>query len=274
MENSPLGRLPPEIRVMIFKEALTFGEVSYQRTWDNFQNSVGGKWNVYRDHHVKYSVEKSSALTENLGLTLACKGIRNECAYLLLEANTLHIRASDLQYNHTLDKVCERAQSAIKVIPEYFSSKHARFCINLDLGAVSLDRLHREGTEDWRARMNGSVSRIIKDVYPGKLAVVLSTGSIIDGCSWHSTKQERVSFPDRFELRIEKDSAGLRVLEEAIARKRQDMRGGHGTHEGVCTYDRRTFHGTEIELRTIMWIAMELMLTMQKAYYEAASLQA
>lgn len=97
MDNSPLRRLPPELHLRIFKEALTFNYVCYDflgggkhvKEWGVRPWRPGDKF--FGSSAYMYDMD-DPFLTEFLGLLLVCKQVRQESAGLVLEANTLHMR--------------------------------------------------------------------------------------------------------------------------------------------------------------------------------------
>lgn len=99
MDNSILRRLPPELRIHIFKEALTLGVVYHHlpdtTDWEDEELVTAGTWCVSQGECNFFSPRKYPPLADFLSLTLVCKQVRLESATLLLQANILHIGDSE-----------------------------------------------------------------------------------------------------------------------------------------------------------------------------------
>lgn len=107
MENSPFGRLPMELRLQIYKYALSFDSLDYRP--DVYQqkrtHSLGHFECPEQRSGSLWIVEKSSfhTLTSQLDLTLVCKQLREESASLVLETNSSRLHLATISRTYTSD---------------------------------------------------------------------------------------------------------------------------------------------------------------------------
>lgn len=163
MEKSPLGRLPPEIRLEIFEYVFT-----YERLACNFNY-----WSVARKGERKYR-----PLSKELGATLVCKQMRKETLHLPFSLNTLvcgnEVGDFDPYYEYwiapSLKRPCTWAYNALRRLTDVLSDS-TTLQLHLSIYPAMSDPGRKNDTE-W-VELSDTFAKLVSVLGPAKLAVIL-----------------------------------------------------------------------------------------------------
>ncbi|KAM0722180.1 hypothetical protein Q7P37_001621 [Cladosporium fusiforme] len=291
MDNSPLNRLPPELRIRIFKEALTFGDIYYNQP----SFPVSGRRGPDKPNPAKVRARVRAGkdkfdpaandpqydipLVKLLALTLTCKQVRNESTNLVFEANTLHL--GDTCWKHfpgpgIFFYIHGPTGRALKSVPEIFRSNQAEIHLHLrlterELGSLAL--MHRFGETEYGGPLPlvGRVGQMLAYVHPCTLVVHFHiNGFHFPECDWFLLDVDEGSASKCFELRANDNGVGLAALKRTTTRSMQQIR-DHPVHEGDCWYrDDNGVLRTEVpEFFHFEALADQLVRSMENAYTKA-----
>lgn len=163
MEKSPLGRLPPELRLEIFEYVFT-----YERLACNFNY-----WSVARKGERKYR-----PLSKQLGATLVCKQMRKETLHLPFSLNTLvcgnEVGDFDPYYEYwiapSLKTPCTWAYNALRRLAHVLSDSTT---LKLHLWIYpAMSEQSRKNDAEW-VELSKTFAELVSVLGPAKLAVTL-----------------------------------------------------------------------------------------------------
>jgi hypothetical protein len=256
MENSPLNRLPPELRQEIFEYVFTYESLTCK----------GKKWRTLHEDERYYR-----PLSKDLDITLVCKQIREETRRLPFSLNKLLCGNElgdldpwcDWHDALPLKEPCAWAYNALRGLTHVLSDSTT---LELHLWAFpAMSEPRKMGNTDWVA-LNNAFGALVGVLGPAKLVVTLHFAlhfkdlrcDYLDPLVWHGET--------RFEIHAGRFTAaneGMSLLAATMDQKCEEIKCHEGhLRDGYCAINQysntlsRQLMETEQVCRRFMSLAM------------------
>lgn len=227
MEKSPLGRLPPELRLEIFEYVFTYERLACNSNY----------WSVARKGERKYR-----PLSKQLGATLVCKQMRKETLHLPFSLNTLvcgnEVGDFDPYYEYwiapSLKTPCTWAYNALRRLMHVLSDSTT---LKLHLWIYpAMSEQSRKNDTEW-AELSKTFAELVSVLGPAKLAVTLHFHFHFENlrCEYLDSSPLMTHSETMFEIQAGRSTAegGSMLLDAMVECKHEEIQ----LHERHQQYD-------------------------------------